>query len=361
MKSGAVRRAPPARRRRTGTLSLGLALAGLLSTGWPASLAGQEEDEERTFEPCPVDDPGRVQVGIAGIVRDEESDVPLPGATVLIRYEDRDGLPTPDDLRVETDEEGRYRACGLDAFREIRVRASYSVERGDEREIELDRSQFVDLEVDLGEAAFIVFSVVAAEDGRPVEGARVDFSPIVLAGVTDSLGRVGFRAIPPGTYDVTVEHIGFATREDEIAILSDQTAEMRIELVTQAIAVEPLEVTVTGRDPVLLTTGFYERRGSIEDGYFGTQEEIESYNDLGTLFQFKRELFVRYRRNQLILLNGRPASRLGYDRGNLRELKFSRVRGIEAYRCSEAPPDMLNQVPNTFNLSDCNLIAIWVR
>lgn len=335
-------------------LTLILALPGAL-------LAQEEDEEERVLEVCPVGDGSRMEVGIEGIVRDEESEIPLPHASVLIRYEEERDQPTPDDVVVEADEEGRYQACGLDAFREIRVRATYSVRRGKERKVRLDRPQFVDLEIDLGDAAFLVFSIVAAEDGRPVEGARVSFAPIPLAGVTDSLGRVGFRAVPPGTYGVTIEHIGFATREEELSILSEQAAEFRVEMITQAIAVAPIEVQITGRDPYLLTSGFYERRLSIEDGYFGTYPEIRSYNDLGTLFQFKRELFVRYRRNQLILLNGRPASRLGYTAGDLREIKFSRVRGIEAYRCSEAPPEILNQVPNTYILGDCNLVAIWTR
>ncbi len=99
----------------------------------------------------------------------------------------------------------------------------------------------------------------------------------------------------------------------------------------------------------------------MEDGYFATYPEIASYTDLSQLFQFKRELSVLYRRNQLILLNGRPASRMGFSARNLRELKFSRVKGIEAYRCSEAPPEILNQVPNTYILTDCNVVAIWTR
>ncbi len=335
--------------------------AVLLALGLPATAEAQEE-EERVLEVCPVEDASRMQVGIEGIVRDDESEVPLPRATVILRYEEERDLPTPPDVTTQTDAQGRYRMCGLEAFREVRVRATYSVRRGKERKVELDRSQFVDLEVDVGDAAFLVFSVVAAEDGRPVEGARVQFSPIPLAGITDSLGRVAFRAIPPGVYGLAVRHIAFAPRDEEISVLGDQTAELRVELITQAITVAPLEVQITGRDPYLLTSGFYERRASIEDGYFGTYPEIKSYTTLGTFFRFKRELSVRYRRSRIILLNGRPASRLGYNSTReLNEIKFSRVRGIEVYPCHEAPPEIMNQVPDTVVLSDCNLVAIWTR
>ena len=336
-----------------------LALPALLLTVAP--VFGQEEEEDRTIRACEQLGNADLEVGIDGIVRDEESRIPLPGATVLIRYEAEREMATPEDVTVEADENGRYQACGLVAFREVRVRARYRSQRGKERKVDLDRPRRVELEVDLGDAAFLVFSVVAAENLQPVAGAEIDFSPLPISGVTDSLGRVGFRTVPPGSYGLHVEHIAFAPLDTEINVLTDQTAELRVELNTRAIALAPIEVRVTGRDPYLLTSGFYDRRGDMEDGYFATFPEIDNYIHLGQVFQFKRELSIKYRRRQLILLNGRPANRLGITVRNLRELKFNTVRGIEAYRCSDAPPEILNQVPNTMMLSDCNLIAIWTR
>ncbi|WP_419163739.1 carboxypeptidase regulatory-like domain-containing protein [Candidatus Palauibacter sp.] len=326
----------------------------------PGALAGQEE-EERELRICRQFGNSDLEVGIEGIIRDQDSDTPLPGATVVIRYESERGMATPDDVRVEADAEGRYQACGLVAFREARVRALYRAERGKERKVDLDRSQFVDLEVDLGNAAFVVFSVLAAETGQPVQGARLQISPLPISGVTDSLGRVTFRTMPPGTYDLHVQHIAFSPLDDEVNILTDQSAEFLVQLQTRAIAMAPLKVEVTARDAWLVTSGFYDRRGSIEDGYFATYPEIDDFTHLGQVFRFKRELSIKFRRRQLILLNGRPASRLGFNARNLRELKFDTVRGIEAYRCSDAPPEIMNQVPNTMAFGDCNLIAIWTR
>ena len=327
----------------------------------PGTVAGQDDEEERTLRICRQLGLSELEVGIDGTIRDDETRIPLPGATVLIRYEAERGKPTPEDVRVEADERGRYQACGLEAFREIRVRANYRSQRGKERKIELDRPRFVDLEVDLGDAAFIVFSVVAAQDRRPVESAQVNLSPLPISGVTDSLGRVAFRSIPPLTYGLRVTHFAYTPVDSEISVLTNESAEFRVELNTRAVAVAPIEVRVTGRDAHLVTSGFYERRESMDEGYFATYPEIDDFLHLGQLFQFKRELSIRYRRNQLLLVNGRPASRLGFNARNLRELKFDTVRGIEAYRCSEAPPEILNQVPNTMLMTDCNLVAIWIR
>lgn len=325
----------------------------------PAGLAAQRAAPAS----CPRGDTGQIQVGFEGVVRDDESEVPLPGAIVRLTYERVDGRPTPEDVTARTDQAGRYRFCGLEAFRKVKVRASYLLRRGKERTIDLERPRDVGLVVDLGNPAFIVFTIVDGTTGAPVEGASIELTPIPVAGITDSLGRVAFRAIPPGAYELTVRRIGYADRVEPLSLGEEQSAELRVELMTQAIALEPLEVQITGRDPYLLTSGFYERQQMIgEDGYFGTWKDIESYTMIGTLFRFKRELSIRFARNQFVLLNGRPISRLGYRSiAELGEVPYSRIRGIEAYSCSDAPDEIMIQIRADIPLGDCNLIAIWTR
>lgn len=312
---------------------------------------------------CPTGDAGSVQVGFEGIVIDDESEIPLPGAIVRLVYEDEAGLPSLPDVTTTSDERGRYRFCQLEAFRRVKVRATYLLRRGKERRLELERPQDLELKVDLGDPAFIVFTIVDADDGAPVEGATVELSPIPVAGVTNQYGRATFRAIPPGDYELTVQHIAYAERTELISLEEEQLAELRVELRTQAIALAPLEVQITGRDPYLLDNGFYERKLSIgEDGYFGTYEEIQSYTMLRTLFQFKKELSIRFARNQFVLLNGRPMSRLGFTSvGELSELPYSRIRGVEAYSCSDAPDALMIRIRADVPIGDCNLIAIWTR
>lgn len=337
--------------RHTASLAIGLCLGAV---HLPGALAGQETG----LEACPAADPGRTVVSLQGVVRDRDSDVPLPGAAVTLRYAEVDGRPTPDERSARTDRQGRFRFCELEAFREVTVRATYNLRRGRERDVSLERDESLELEVDLGDPAFLVFSVVEAETGRPVADATIELSPLPLSGITDSLGRVAFEAIPPGDYDLTVRHLGYAPREDAVTVREDQNAEMRLELATQAIAVEPLEVRITGRDPYLLTSGFYERRETI-DGFFGTAEEIASYRTLDMLFRFNREISVRYRRNRTILINGRTLRQSAI---RLNEIPYREIRGIEAYPCTEAPPRLMLAIPATERpTGDCNIVAIWVR
>jgi len=318
----------------------------------PASGAGQEPGT------CPSGGAGEVGVSLEGVVRDRESRVPLPGAVVTLRYDEVPGRETPANLTDRTDAQGRFRLCGLEAFRPATLRAGYNLRRGRERDVSLERDETLELDVDLGDPAFLVFSVVEAETERPILDARVTLAPLPLNGITDSLGRVAFERVPPGGYDLTVRHIAYAERADAIDVRPDQSAEMRLELRTRAIAVEPLEVRITGRDPYLLTSGFYERRETI-DGYFGTAGEISSYTTFEMLFRFNRDLSVRYRRNRTLLINGRPLSQMAI---RLNEIPYRDIRGIEAYPCTEAPARLMLAIPATARPSgDCNIVAIWVR
>ena len=343
---------------RTSRSSTAVLFAILLSL-----LPSEARAQRAALGSCPIGDGSGVEVGFEGIVIDEESEIGLPGADVRLEYEDEDGLPSLDDVTTIADENGRFRFCGLEAFRTVRVRATYMLRRGKEKKVDLERPEAIELEVDLGDPAFIVFSIADSETGAPVEGATVDMSPLPVGGITNEYGRVTFRAIPAGDYEMVVRHIAYAERVEPIELSQEQFAEMRVELSPQAISVEPLEVQITGRDPFLLDSGFYERQLEVgEDGWFGTWDDIRTYEKAGNLFRFNRALSIRFARAQFVLINGRPWNRLGYTSfRQLEEIPYRRIRGIEAYSCSDAPDEIMIQVAHDRPIGDCNLIAIWTR
>lgn len=334
-------------------------LIALSCLALPSALAGQRA----AAGSCPIGDAGTVSVGFEGTVIDEESELPLPGAIVRLEYEEEEGMPALEDVVAYADESGNYRFCELAAFRKARVRATYLLRRGKERRIDLERPQDLELEVDLGKPAFIVFTIADAETGAPVEGATVELAPIPVGGVTNEYGRATFRAVPPGDYDMTIRHIAYGERTDPISLEQEQFAEMRIAVEPQAIALEPLAVEITGRDPWLLDNGFYERELELgEDGWFGEWQDIRTYERAQNLFRFNRALSIRFARRQFVLINGRPWSRLGYTSfRELEEFPFRRIRGVEAYSCSDAPDEIMIQVGTEMPIGDCNVIAIWTR
>jgi len=336
-------------------------LAGIVLGTVPASA----QEPTRFLEACPAGDPSQVVVSLSGAVIDKESEAPLPGSVVRLEYRDARSLPAGTEPALETiaDALGRYRLCGLVAFASGRVKAVIDGREGKSIDIELNGDLTLDVPFDLGEPAYLVFSVVAAETGVPIANATIELAPVPLAAMTDSLGRAALREVPPHEYYIRARHIGYAEQEQSLTVEEGQQAEVRIELVTQAVALEPLRVEITGRDPYLLEMGFYERMNLIEDGYFATQEELEPYIMFRTLFQFKTELFVRYGRNLFVMIDGWPMSRRGFR--NIRELNeipFTRVRGVESYPCFEAPPQVFNRIPVVdLPMGDCNVLMIWTR
>ena len=266
------------------------------------------------LQACPASDPSQVVVSLSGTVSDKESEALLPGSVVRLEYRNRSSLPagTEPEVRTVADARGRYRFCGLIAFARTSVSAILDGREGKSVDFELNGDLTLDLTFELGEPAYLVFSVVAAETGAPITNATIELGPIPLAAMTDSLGRAALREVPPYEYDIRARHIGYAEQEQSLTVEEGQQAELRIELVTQAVTLEPLRVEITGRDPYLLEMGFYERMNLIEDGYFATQEEIEPYIMFRTLFQFKKELFVRYARNRFVMIDGWPMHRRGF-------------------------------------------------
>jgi len=212
-----------------------------------------------------------------------------------------------------------------------------------------------------GASPLVVFSVVSAWDGRPVQGAFIEFPALQRGILTDSRGRGTLRDVPSGKHEVSIRHLAFESKVEEVSIDVDQAVEFRIELAPSAIAVEPLTVQVTGRDPYLVDVGFYDRRSLVESGYFATIQEIESYTMFDTLFGFQRDLVVRHIHDSTVLfLNGLPAERFGY-RGiqDFNDIPFRSVRGVEAYPCNEAPPEMMRWLPPDADLTICSIVVVW--
>ena len=322
-------------------------IAGQVSQAATASHGRRSEDDLQSA------------VRLAGTVRSEADETPLAGAIVTVRVASAEGRALSEATTL-ADGYGPYgRRVGRGAGGKIR--AQYSGYVGSQQYV-LAQSGVVDRVVSIGRGAFIVVSVVDASNNGPVQGARVHLDPMPEVHWTDSEGRASFRDVAPGVYGIRVEHLAYAARDTSLVVADDDAVELLVPIAPRAIPVAPLEVRVTGRDPYLLSTGFYERRAMTEPSFFGTAEEIASYRDVNTLFEFNRGLSVRFHQHQVVIVNGRLAARLGYRAvGELREIRFERIRGVEAYACADAPPEIVRLIPIEMGLTVCNAIVIWTR
>jgi hypothetical protein len=223
-----------------------------------------------------------------------------------------------------------------------------------------------------GEAAVAVLTRVSDRaTGEPISSARVFF---VLAtegyfGQWDGTARDDGTVVTPqlrlGTYDVRVEMLGYSDVVDRVALQEAGDVDLRIEMVPEAVALEPIVVAVR-RTTRLETQGFFERRAA-GGGYFLTRQDIESRNPFrvadvfyavpGARVQAPRrgEVFPRVLLRgdcvPLIVLDGTPIS-IPILLDEL--LQISEVEAIEVYHGASAPLQFTQ-------FSTCGTIVVWTR
>ncbi len=89
--------------------------------------------------------------------------------------------------------------------------------------------------------------VVDAEELEPVEDVLVDLGGTRFRAFTDAAGFFLFRDVPPGTYLVRVEHLGFARTGESLTIGAGEEVEIEIRMAPRAIRLAPLVVEVLSR------------------------------------------------------------------------------------------------------------------
>ncbi|MDX1393861.1 MAG: carboxypeptidase regulatory-like domain-containing protein [Gemmatimonadota bacterium] len=272
---------------------------------------------------------------LSGRVVDRRTKIPIPEARVTAsRFAGDDGFVGQ---QAETDDDGGFVVCGMPVDQRIRLQARAGRRNSDTKFITATPGgDAIVLEVDNGEPGFIVLYVTDASTGAPVEGAMIRLNPLPLGGITSDNGRAGFREVPPGEYEVRVDHLAYASFDGVLNVERLAAEEFEIPLQPTAIAMEPLEVRITGRDPYLLGLGFYDRMADPEvEGEFYDYWDFESYATLGALTQYKTFVNVDI---LIPFVNGRPAARTGYESVN--EIPFGQIRGVEFIRCLDLPPEL---------------------
>lgn len=106
--------------------------------------------------------------------------------------------------------------------------------------------------------------------------SATDTAEVIWRGEAARSGRFRSGPIPVATYELRVEALGFPTLQQEIEFTGGGEIDLRIELVPEAVELEPLVVTAR-RQTRLERNGFYDRR-RLGMGRTRTREEIEALN-----------------------------------------------------------------------------------
>lgn len=202
--------------------------------------------------------PARPDTGptrIVGRILEADTDLPLEG--VLVELPDLD-------VRAVSDADGRVSFANLPAG-EHQVRAErigYQVTDGTLR-VPGGGEFAVMLQPSVAAAAAdesaAIVGRITDERGQAVADAdvRVEARPGARA-ISNQQGRFRIDGLDPGLVEVRFDRLGHTSRTATFVVQPGRTAELTVVLPTEAIELEPIEVTV--RAEALERNGFYDRR-----------------------------------------------------------------------------------------------------
>lgn len=183
---------------------------------------------------------------LAGTVADSITGVALPNARVSIVWQ---GEARAEKSEVYTDKDGFWAFCGVPGntlvllsanLRVSSVPRSLVVEPGT-----LQVEKLVLSVSDSRRPGAVVGRVVDKASRAPVDGALVRIEELDVERLTNARGYFSFGRQPFGTYSLTVEHLGHADADVPIHVAGSLTQVVEVELVTTAIEIPGLDVTVT--------------------------------------------------------------------------------------------------------------------
>lgn len=314
-----------------------------------------------------------------GAVRDEATDLPLPGATVRVRWDG--GFGQASTLEVRTDEGGAFVACKVPGNEELEIRATAASVDGESKatRVKTGNMSRVDLRVPLNDPTRpgdILGTVIDQDSGRPVADARVRIPEADRSAITNETGVFRMADIPYGDYELQVEHIAYSRQSQQIQVIGGRALQVRIRVTPQAIEVAPIVVNVRPRRWFSDMSGLYERmeRGA---GFILTSADIEetASRNLGDVLRHVPGVRVRHSGGAVggsytVQLRGAAnllgqacppllwidGVKFGTDASILSEISAFELEAVEVYR---GPAE----VPGEFVGGDtsCGVIVAWTK
>ncbi len=263
------------------------------------SVAAGETGSALLAPPSPEEAAGQLCTGsglqanaiITGQLTDLISGEPLVGIPIAIRFPDprRDGTPYHE-ARTTTGAGGYYLYCDAPEAQMVRLRPQIPGS-GFEDDIEFMAGRGVtrrDLQVRFSTeiSSGGMFGLIRENGTRNgIEQAQVRLKDTNLSAMTNRNGFFAFQDIEPGLYVVIVSHLAFEDREVVVRVDSGAVIQLNVELLTDAIPIEGITVSVMPRrlfsDMVDL-----QRRMELGFGSFMMREELALRGGtLGTALQ----------------------------------------------------------------------------
>ena len=216
--------------------------------------------------------------------------------------------------------------------------------------------------------ADLVGVVASAETGEVISDARVSIPELDLSFASTPEGRFELRRVPPGTYRVRVQYLGFSTNESPVPVEPGRVTRVVFLLDREVLEVADIEVDVRRTDRSAPRSAFRERMREGRFGVFITREDIlerepEHMSDMlreipgvrvSPVEWGQATVFFRDGTGSLceptVFVDGNPAPGFSLD-----NFAPDAVEGVELYRRpSEMPVQFKGMGP-----ADCGVLVVW--
>ena len=216
---------------------------------------------------------------LRAVVLDESESIPIPGATLVLRWTDTDRGRRP--VREEAGPDGSLSLCAPPDARQATVWAELGDVSSEEAVVAIVAGTLHEVELRLRSGPVstgrLIGQVRDARTNRPVNAATVALVDRTEMGVTNRQGGFVLSGVPVGVYELSVRHLGYAPLIHPVWVSRGVTTEIEVGLVPDPVEMEPLVATTT-RSRRLEVKGFYERKywgELVGTGLFYTADDID--------------------------------------------------------------------------------------
>jgi len=211
-------------------------------------------------------------------------------------------------------------------------------------------------------------TVVDRQTLSPVSAARISLihptsQAQVAAEESDSAGAFKLPPVPGGTYGLLVERIGYKPVVDTVTLSVGEGEELTVQLVPEAVDLEPLVVRVSRTAAYYMRD--FERRRATGSGTFITRDQIERTrsNSTSQLLQSLGGVRVSYgiRGEASLFVRGTCRPRVYIDGVAIHQAVSidmavlpDHIEGMEIYSTAGVPSQYSSGGP-------CAAILVWTR
>jgi len=244
---------------------------GQFQFGRPGLAAQQEQ------RPC-----NSLAAALRVTISDDSGTIPIPGATVVLRWTDADAIRRP--VRQDAGAGANLLLCAPKDATEATLWAEFGDASSLESVVNLEPGVLTEVELRLRlgsvKTGRIVGQIRDVMTDDPVSAAAVSVIGRENVVATNRRGRFVLSGVPVGEHELTVQHIGYGHLVHRVPVNRGVTTDIEVGLVPDPLEMEPLVATAT-RPRRLEIRGFYERKywgELVAGGTFFTAADIERRN-----------------------------------------------------------------------------------